>query len=92
MLISIFLGALQRLLKPVPPRDIEITNTTLGGVQVRVYKLSKEAGTGDDKLPGLVFQHGGGWFMGSVGKKLMHGGWVRGSVGETHGGGSGKRL
>ena len=59
---------------------------------MRVYKLSKEAGTGDDKLPGLVFQHGGGWVMGSVGKKLMHGGWVRGSVGETHGGGSGKRL
>ena len=55
---------------PQYPDGMDITDTTLAGVPVRIYKPYKNAGEGDDKLAGLVYYHGGGWCSGNIGKNF----------------------
>ena len=54
---------------------LEINDTEIYGVGVRIYKpvnkTKKSAGNKSDRkalLPGLIYLHGGGWTLGSLGK------------------------
>ncbi|XP_061171589.1 arylacetamide deacetylase-like [Saccostrea echinata] len=51
-------------LEPPPrshPGDTVITeNTVLGGIPVRIFRPTK-TNTSDEKLPGVIYFHGGGW-------------------------------
>ena len=57
---------------------LEINNTEIFGVHVRIYKpvnkTNESAGTKGNNgtlLPGVIYFHGGGWTIGSLGK-LYH--------------------
>lgn len=54
---------------------LEINDTEIFGVRVRIYKpVNKTKGSPESKsneetlLPGVIYFHGGGWAIGSLGK------------------------
>ncbi|XP_078614213.1 arylacetamide deacetylase-like [Branchiostoma floridae x Branchiostoma japonicum] len=46
--------------------NLEVTDSSFSGVQVRIYKPQLQKGVIGSKRTGLVFFHGGGWVLGSV--------------------------
>ena len=75
----------------VPPEsedEFEIKDIEIANVPVRIYKPKHISTDADKKLTGVVYLHGGGWMLGSVGElkcfghyHLLHS-W--GSLGDLH--------
>ncbi|CAH1245207.1 AADAC [Branchiostoma lanceolatum] len=56
-------------LKPaflVSDSNLEVTDSSFSGVQVRIYRPQLQEGAGGGKMAGLVYFHGGGWVLSSV--------------------------
>ena len=75
----------------VPPEsgdEFEIKDIEIANVPVRIYKPKHLSTDADKKLTGVVYLHGGGWMLGSVGElkffghyHLLHSG---GSLDDLH--------
>ncbi|TWI56513.1 acetyl esterase [Pseudomonas duriflava] len=53
-----------RAYTPPRPADLEVIDTQLGGVPVRLYRPQSE--TPDPGWPGILYLHGGGWIVGNL--------------------------
>ena len=52
--------------------NLQINDTEIFGVSVRIYTPVPEESE-DALLPGLIYFHGGGWTIGSLGKEVKMG-------------------
>ena len=56
------------LVTPESTDEFEIKDIEIANVPVRIYKPKHLSTDADKKLTGVVYLHGGGWMLGSVGE------------------------
>ena len=62
--MNYLLNVAEGIFAPGEGQDLEVHDTKIANVPVRVYKPKHP----DAKSTGVVYIHGGGWTIGSVGK------------------------